>query len=214
MARPRKFRKVCHFPKTLRFVPKGEYISEDPILLTLEEYETIRLIDKEGRSQEECSVSMKVARTTVQSIYTGARKKIADALVDGRPLEIAGGDYDLCNGRMEYCSRKDCFKKELHCRYEKKNKEYFRVVIPMKKEEKTEILGEADGFLLVDYLDKKKAGEEWIDIRKKGRASIVDFLHIIETDAILCSRMEENVRQALEEVNILCHSGDIGKIKG
>ena len=88
IARPKKYRKICHFPKTLTFVPVGNRNEKQTITLTIDEYETLRLIDKEGRSQEECSASMKVARTTVQMIYASARKKVAEAIVDGRSLEI------------------------------------------------------------------------------------------------------------------------------
>jgi predicted DNA-binding protein (UPF0251 family) len=66
------------------------------ILMSVEEYETIRLIDYEGMMQEECAEVMEVARTTVQRIYNDARKKVARALVDGAVLKIQGGDYVLC----------------------------------------------------------------------------------------------------------------------
>ena len=47
MARPTKCRRVCHFPKILEFSPSGK-VDGEPIILNLDEFETIRLIDKEG----------------------------------------------------------------------------------------------------------------------------------------------------------------------
>ena len=91
MPRPVKCRKVCHFPNVLEFFPTGDYEKKTPIVLTVDEYETIRLLDKKGYSQEQCAESMQIARTTVQRIYEIARKKIADALIDGHPLRIEGG---------------------------------------------------------------------------------------------------------------------------
>lgn len=64
--------------------------------MTIEAYETIRLIDLEGLTQEECAERMNVARTTVQRIYNEARKLIATALVHGQRLKIEGGNYKLC----------------------------------------------------------------------------------------------------------------------
>ena len=99
MARPQKCRKVCCLPKNSGFVPLQAGRKGDAVILTVDEYETIRLIDKEALSQEECGRYMQIARTTVQQIYTSARKKLADALVDGLPLRIEGGNYRLCSGK-------------------------------------------------------------------------------------------------------------------
>lgn len=68
------------------------------MLMTVEEYEAIRLIDYQGCTQAECSEYMCVARTTAQQIYNSARAKLAAALVEGRPLRIEGGSYRLCEG--------------------------------------------------------------------------------------------------------------------
>jgi predicted DNA-binding protein (UPF0251 family) len=66
------------------------------VTMNVEEYETLRLIDMEGLTQEECAERMTVARTTVQRIYNDARKKVAEAMVLGQILRIEGGNYELC----------------------------------------------------------------------------------------------------------------------
>jgi predicted DNA-binding protein (UPF0251 family) len=96
--RPRKWRKVCCLPKRNLFGPiNSPNLDSEITIMTVEEYETIRLIDLEGLMQEECADRMNVARTTVQRIYYDARKKLAEALVDGNVLKIEGGDYKLCD---------------------------------------------------------------------------------------------------------------------
>ena len=75
------------------------------IIMQVEEYETIRLIDLEGLTQEECAERMDVARATVQKIYFDARKKIADSIINGNVLRIEGGDYrlyDACDPSMKF----------------------------------------------------------------------------------------------------------------
>ncbi len=110
MPRPRKCRKVCRLPEKNEFVPRMGCPVEEFIVMTVDEYETIRLIDKQGFSQEECGAYMKIARTTVQQIYTSARQKIAAALVEGRGLRIEGGDYQLCDGQETACNCGGCLK--------------------------------------------------------------------------------------------------------
>ena len=53
MPRPIKCRKVCHFPNVLEFLPADDTEKKAPIILTVDEYETIRLLDKKGYSQEQ-----------------------------------------------------------------------------------------------------------------------------------------------------------------
>ncbi len=104
MPRPRKWRKVCCLPKNNRFGPLNALINQESLItMTVDEYETIRLIDLEGFIQEECADQMNIARTTVQRIYNDARKKLAESLVNGKVLRIEGGDYKLCEGQGESC---------------------------------------------------------------------------------------------------------------
>lgn len=108
MSRPRKCRKVCCMPLIDKFAPVDYEGSDDTIIMTVDEYETIRLIDKEGFSQEECSRFMNVARTTIQNVYNSARKKLAEVLVNGQALYISGGDYTICSKRELHSLCADC----------------------------------------------------------------------------------------------------------
>jgi predicted DNA-binding protein (UPF0251 family) len=73
--------------------------------MSLDEYETIRLIDLEQFTQEDSAIQMNIARTTVQSIYAEARKKIAICLIQGKPLYITGGNIRLCEENKDFCGR-------------------------------------------------------------------------------------------------------------
>lgn len=107
MARPVKLRKVCCLPRSTFFGPLNSSLNDESIIMTIDEYETIRLIDYEGVDQEECAIAMNVARTTVQRIYNEARKKIAVSLMESKPLSIKGGRFMLYNEkeRGKNCTR-------------------------------------------------------------------------------------------------------------
>ncbi|SHJ11547.1 DUF134 domain-containing protein [Parasporobacterium paucivorans] len=109
MPRPRKCRIVCCLPEFDRFGPLGTDVDYDNMIkMTVDEYETIRLIDLDGMTQEDCSKQMKVARTTIQGIYNEARKKLAQALVHGKELQIEGGEYRICEGDAKACIKARC----------------------------------------------------------------------------------------------------------
>ena len=87
-------------------------------LLTLDEYEAIRLVDLEQQTHEQCAAQMDISRSTVQEIYESARRKIAACLVHGKPLHITGGNYRICGGQeAAHCGR--C------CRTQRGNTEKF-----------------------------------------------------------------------------------------
>jgi len=111
MPRPRKWRKVCCLPESNRFGPLNALLNQEHfVIMTVEEYEAIRLIDLEGFTQEECADQMHIARTTVQRIYNDARKKLAESLVKGKVLRIEGGDYKLCDGLEKTCGCGGCLR--------------------------------------------------------------------------------------------------------
>lgn len=116
MPRPIKWRKVCCLPDCDEFGPLNKTLQRDQfVIMSIDEYETIRLIDLEGYTQEECSKQMNIARTTVQGIYNEARKKIADSLVNSKALLIKGGEYNLCDGHGGLCGKAGCRKYRNNC---------------------------------------------------------------------------------------------------
>ena len=106
MPRPIKRRNVCSLPESNRFGPLGLTSSSEPsVIMTVDEFEAIRLIDLEGFTQEESAEQMNIARTTVQAIYSGARRKLAESLIEAKVLLIEGGEYRLCDGSGNGCGR-------------------------------------------------------------------------------------------------------------
>jgi len=67
----------------------------DEICLSLEETEALRLKDIEGLDQEACAERMNISRPTVQRILDSARKKISDALLNGKAIKIEGGKVEM-----------------------------------------------------------------------------------------------------------------------
>ena len=94
MPRPRKWRRVCCLPESNQYGPLNVALPEQEpfVVMSVDEYEAIRLIDLQNFTQEECADQMNIARTTVQRMYGDARRKIAESLVHGRILKIEGGE--------------------------------------------------------------------------------------------------------------------------
>ena len=108
MPRPKKCRRVCALPGARRFGPLAGAPDADAVRMAVDEYEAIRLIDLEGLTQEQCAARIGVSRATVQAMYDAARRKLAEALVDGRELAVEGGHYELCPRAAACPKRRGC----------------------------------------------------------------------------------------------------------
>lgn len=96
MARPAKLRCIGRLPNVGLFRPMGIATSAlEGVRLLLEELECIRLRDLEGLEQEECARQMRISRPTFHRILQSAREKLADALINGKAIQIAGGNFEL-----------------------------------------------------------------------------------------------------------------------
>ncbi len=94
--RPKKTRNVLQPPLFNRFKPMGMSTSKlDEAVLSLDEYEAIRLADLEDLDHQAAASLMNISRPTFTRLIESARKKVATFLVKGRKLVIDGGVYEF-----------------------------------------------------------------------------------------------------------------------
>lgn len=101
MPRPRRLRRVWFRPEVTYFKPAGVRMMElGEVILSMDEFEAIRLKDYEGLEQTEAAKKMNISQPTFQRLYESARKKIAEALVTGKAIRIEGGPYRFMGPRF------------------------------------------------------------------------------------------------------------------
>ena len=228
MARPRKCRRVCQLPVTRFFVPEeglGEAgleknggqsgfsasVKAEKVVLSVDEYETIRLIDLEGLSQEECSRYMDVARTTVQLIYMSARRKLARMLVLGLPLEIGGGDYQLCSGGETRCGCSDCYLQKLKQEYGKTKGEHsMRISVTYENGEIFQHFGHTEEFKVYDVENGAVVSSQVVSTNGSGHGALAGVLSALNAEVLICGGIGGGARMALDEAGIKLYGGVSG----
>ncbi len=211
MSRPTKCRLICRFPQTVEFVPVAGGEKEEPVILTVDEYEAIRLIDREGLSQEQCSQRMQVARTTAQKIYDSARKKLADVLVDGRPLKIEGGEYRLCNGGNQFCGM-GCIKQRIYQTFQKsKGDTIMRIAATYENGQVYQHFGHTEQFKLYDVEDGKVVSSQVVSTNGQGHGALAEVLNALQADTLICGGIGGGARAALASVGIQLYGGVTGE---
>lgn len=96
MVRPRRCRKIANEPDVTYFKPAGiplRELSEE--IIHFDEFEAIRLKDFQGLDQEVCAKKMDISQPTFHRLILNARKKMANAIVNGKAIRIEGGSYKL-----------------------------------------------------------------------------------------------------------------------
>jgi predicted DNA-binding protein (UPF0251 family) len=108
MSRPRICRRVGWEPEAAYFKPRGIPVSRlEEEVLGIDELESLRLADLLGLYQEDAASRMNVSRQTFGRIVDSARRKVADALVNGKALKIEGGEIAMTTVTRKFrCS--DC----------------------------------------------------------------------------------------------------------
>ena len=211
MARPVRCRRICFEPKYDSFAPCGSEIMEQ-VLLTVDEFEAIRLIDYEKRTHEQCARQMGISRTTVTEMYEKARTKIADCIVNGRMLCISGGNYALCDGSAWRCCGKKCDRAEDAAETAGKRKEdrFMKIAVTYENGNVFPHFGHTERFKVYDIKDGKVAGTQVMDTNGSGHGAIVGMLSAWEVDTLICGGIGAGAQAALEETGIRFYGGVSG----
>lgn len=109
MVRPQKSRRVAFNPEISYFKPRGIPMFDlEEVRLTVDQREAIRLSDLQGMSHEEAGRHMGVSRATFGRIIQQARRAVADALINGKAINVEGGSYKLVSTtrffQCEHCN--------------------------------------------------------------------------------------------------------------
>lgn len=209
MARPRQERKVCCMPTCRRFQPETPVSSEE-IQLTVEEYETLRLMDLEGYTQAECAQTMGIARTTVQSIYASARRKVSRMLVEGRPLVIGGGAYRLCPEWSAQCPCGGCARRmarHASLVLQERKDSVMRIAATYENGEVFQHFGHTAQFKLFDTENGKILSTQVVDTQGSGHGALAEFLRANGVEALICGGIGGGAQSALAEAGIKFYAG-------
>ncbi len=203
MARPRKCRRICQEPEYGLFRPEGA-AAQETIVLSLDEFETIRLVDLEKKTHEQCAARMEISRTTVTEIYERARYKIADSLVNGKHLAIRGGDYRVCGGAEENCC--GCCRRSAMADIPK-GENSMRIAVTHEEGKVFQHFGHTAQFKLYDVEDGKVISTAVVPTLGSGHGALAGFLKLSHTDVLICGGIGGGAQQALQQAGIQLYGG-------
>ena len=238
MPRPPRCRRICSAPRVERFCP-CDVAESAPILLTLDEYEVIRLVDLKLQTHEQCAAQMDISRSTVQEIYENARRKLAACLVYGKPLHITGGNVRICSGqeqRSESCDRAgtcdragqddtggtpgvgsacgSAGKSGTCCTSgltsDHKGDIIMRIAVTYENGQIFQHFGHTAQFKIYDVANGEIVRAEVVDTNGSGHGALAGFLMQLGVDALICGGIGGGAQMALAEVGIRLFGGVSG----
>lgn len=94
MPNRRRYRRIEGPPRMEGYKPFGVPMRElKSVVMSLEEYEALRLADYENLTHEEAAKKMNISRPTFTRLYDKSRKNVAKAFVEGKAIVIRGGTF-------------------------------------------------------------------------------------------------------------------------
>lgn len=200
MSRTPKLRKIRSFPDYYSFIPEdAEGENLENIEMSLDEFETMRLLDHEGFNQEECASRMGVARTTVTAMYENARKKLVSAVVEGKRLRITGGNIEI-----------DRSGSHLRIYANEKGDRIMRVAVTYDNGNVFGHFGRTEQFKVYDIEEGKVVDSRILGTNGEGCGALAGILNLANADALICGGIGGGAQRALQEAGIKLYAGVSG----
>lgn len=196
--RQEKTRHVGTMPEYIAFSPDGIPTGEE-VTLTVDEFETIRLIDLENLNQSDASEKMNVARTTVTAIYERARTKLADVLVNGKQLQIEGGNVEIRPQKIQ-ANRK----------IKVKGENMMRIAVTYDNGDVFQHFGRTEQFKIYDAKDGKVSSSQVIGTNGAGHGALAGFLKSNNVDTLICGGIGGGAQAAMNEAGVTIYGGVTG----
>ena len=211
MSRPFKCRRICEEPKFNSFAPLGVENAEK-CMISVDEYEAVRLIDLEKKTHQQCAELMGVSRVTVTDMYEKARFKIADSIANGKILCITGGNYRICEGSVNKCCGKRCKKLKSIKNFvvKKKGEGKMKLAVTYDNGEVFQHFGHTENFKIYNIEDKTIIDANVVNTMGSGHGALAGFLVENEVDTLICGGIGGGARNALAEAGITLYGGVSG----
>ncbi len=193
MPRPTRCRRIEKLPEYRSFSPDDKADAES-VSMTIDEYEALRLLDCEGLTQEMCAMKMNISRTTVTAIYDSARKKIADALVNGKRILITGGCCEFGSVHMDQ-------------NIIEKGSNILRIAVTYENGQIFQHFGHTEQFKLYDVEDGKIVNEQIISSNGSGHGALAGLLMAADADCLICGGIGMGAQMALADAGIRLFAG-------
>lgn len=207
MARPVKKKRICSLPVYQEFYCSNAEGDKPFIYMPVEEYETIRLLDYFDMDQKQCANQMGVARTTVQSLYRAARKRLAACLIEGRPLRITGGKYEICQENADCCHYGQGNRV---CLYRKPGGKQMKIAVTYENGQIFQHFGHSSEFKVYTIKDDQVAEAEVIGTDGQGHGALATLLQNQAIDTLICGGIGAGAQNALAAAGITLYGGCSG----
>ncbi len=209
MARPSRCRRVCVEPAHRGFTPCGN-INAGETVLTVDEFEAVRLIDYVKKTHDDCAKFMDISRTTVTEIYERARFKIADSIVNGKSLRIEGGNYRLCDGSLYHCALRQCGMCQKHIAGKTKGEFQMKIAVTYENGEIFQHFGRTGYFKIYETENRKIISENIISANGSGHGALAGLLNGLDIDVLICGGIGAGAKNAIAQSGIKLYGGVSG----